>query len=146
MGYTRKATVQFFMKQYDKAMETYQALLSKEPENAEAQDGVRRCVDAINRGNRGEMTEEEMKERQAKAMAEPEIQGILTDPVMRWCSAAAFGLSWKSCSTWRITGSVRMPWISGSAIALAWRSFISSSVISPRLPRLMASTHRRTPS
>lgn len=82
-GYTRKATVQFFMKQYDKAMETYQALLSKEPENAEAQDGVRRCVDAINRGNRGEMTEEEMKERQAKAMAEPEIQGILTDPVMR---------------------------------------------------------------
>merc|ERR1719482_2380117 len=127
MGYTRKATVQFFMKQYDKAMETYQALLSKEPENAEAQDGVRRCVDAINRGNRGEMTEEEMKERQAKAMAEPEIQGILTDPVMRQVLQDFQDNPKAAAEHQRITGSVRMPWISGSAIALAWRSFISSS-------------------
>jgi stress-induced-phosphoprotein 1 len=28
------------------------------------------------------MTEEERKERQERAMADPEIQGILTDPIM----------------------------------------------------------------
>eukprot|EP00793_Prasinoderma_coloniale_P003985 PRCOL_00006826-RA len=82
-GYTRKATVQFFMKEYSKAMATYEALLKVDPQNAEAQDGLRRCVDAINRGNRGEMSEAEMKERQEKAMADPEIQGILQDPIMR---------------------------------------------------------------
>ena len=33
--------------------------------------------------NRGEATEEELKDRQARAMADPEIQNILSDPVMR---------------------------------------------------------------
>jgi hypothetical protein len=33
--------------------------------------------------NRGEMDEGELKERQARAMSDPEIQSILSDPVMR---------------------------------------------------------------
>ncbi len=33
--------------------------------------------------NRGEVDEAELKERQARAMADPEVQSILTDPVMR---------------------------------------------------------------
>ena len=33
--------------------------------------------------NRGESSEEDVKQRQAKAMADPEIQNILTDPIMR---------------------------------------------------------------
>lgn len=41
-GYTRKGAIQFFMKEYDKAMETYQAGLKHDPNNQELLDGVRR--------------------------------------------------------------------------------------------------------
>lgn len=33
--------------------------------------------------NRGEVSEDELKQRQERAMADPEVQAILTDPVMR---------------------------------------------------------------
>ncbi|CAD5196981.1 unnamed protein product [Musa acuminata subsp. malaccensis] len=82
-GYTRKGAIQFFMKEYDKALETYQEGLKHDPNNQELLDGVRRCVEQINKTNRGEISPEELKERQAKAMHDPEIQNILTDPVMR---------------------------------------------------------------
>ncbi|CAA7029063.1 unnamed protein product [Microthlaspi erraticum] len=82
-GYSRKAAVQFFMKEYDNAMETYQEGLKHDPNNQELLDGVRRCVQQINKANRGDLTPEELKERQAKGMQDPEIQNILTDPVMR---------------------------------------------------------------
>ncbi|URE39442.1 Heat shock protein [Musa troglodytarum] len=82
-GYTRKGAIQFFMKEYDKALETYQEGLKHDPNNHELMDGIRRCVEQINKTNRGEISEEELKERQAKAMQDPEIQNILTDPVMR---------------------------------------------------------------
>ncbi|KAK3041061.1 hypothetical protein RJ639_026858 [Escallonia herrerae] len=82
-GYTRKGAVQFFMKEYDKAMETYQEGLKHDPRNQELLDGVRRCVEQINKASRGDLTPEELKERQAKGMQDPEIQNILTDPVMR---------------------------------------------------------------
>ncbi|KAF8109856.1 LOW QUALITY PROTEIN: hypothetical protein N665_0090s0038 [Sinapis alba] len=62
-GYSRKGAVQFFMKEYHNAMET--------------------CVQQINKANRGDLTPEELKERQAKGMQDPEIQNTLTDPVMR---------------------------------------------------------------
>lgn len=41
-GYTRKGAVQFFMKEYDKALETYQEGLKHDPKNPELLDGVRR--------------------------------------------------------------------------------------------------------
>ena len=41
-GYTRKGAIQFFMKEYDKALETYQAGLKHDPKNQELFDGVRR--------------------------------------------------------------------------------------------------------
>lgn len=41
-GYTRKGAIQFFMKEYDKALETYQAGLKHDPQNQELLDGVRR--------------------------------------------------------------------------------------------------------
>lgn len=82
-GYTRKGAVQFFMKEYEKALETYQAGLKHDPQNPELLDGVRRCVEQINKASRGDLTPEELKERQAKGMQDPEIQNILTDPVMR---------------------------------------------------------------
>ncbi|KAG6475876.1 hsp70-Hsp90 organizing protein-like [Zingiber officinale] len=82
-GYTRKGAIQFFMKEYDKALETYQEGLKLDSSNQELLDGVRRCVQQINKTNRGEISPEELQERQAKAMQDPEIQNILTDPVMR---------------------------------------------------------------
>ncbi|KAF7139527.1 hypothetical protein RHSIM_Rhsim07G0103800 [Rhododendron simsii] len=82
-GYSRKAAVQFFMKEYDKAMETYQEGLKHDPRNQELLDGIRRCVEQINKASRGDLTPDELKERQAKGMQDPEIQNILTDPVMR---------------------------------------------------------------
>ncbi|XXG75933.1 hypothetical protein AAC387_Pa08g0397 [Persea americana] len=36
----------------------------------------------INKTNRGEISPDELKERQAKAMQDPEIQNILSDPVL----------------------------------------------------------------
>ncbi|KAH7659512.1 stress-induced-phosphoprotein 1 [Dioscorea alata] len=82
-GYTRKGAIQFFMKEYDKALETYQEGLKHDPNNQELVDGVRRCIEQINRTNRGDLSPEELKERQAKAMQDPEIQNILSDPIMR---------------------------------------------------------------
>ncbi|XP_065857988.1 hsp70-Hsp90 organizing protein 3 [Euphorbia lathyris] len=82
-GYTRKGAVQFFMKEYEKAMETYQAGLKHDPQNQELLDGVRRCVDQLNKASRGDISPEDLKERQAKAMQDPEVQNILSDPVMR---------------------------------------------------------------
>jgi stress-induced-phosphoprotein 1 len=85
-GYSRKGHLQYFMKEYNKAMETYEKGLSKDPDNGELKEGLGRCVQAINRMNRGMeegVSEDEMRLRQEKAMADPEIQGILTDPVMR---------------------------------------------------------------
>jgi len=43
-GYTRKGAVQFFMKEYDKALETYQEGLKHDPRNQELLDGVRRYL------------------------------------------------------------------------------------------------------
>ncbi|KAL2490048.1 Hsp70-Hsp90 organizing protein 3 [Forsythia ovata] len=82
-GYTRKGAVRFFMKEYEKALETYQEGLKHDPQNPELLDGVRRCVEQINKASRGDLSPEELKERQAKAMQDPEIQNILTDPVMQ---------------------------------------------------------------
>ncbi|XP_043722453.1 hsp70-Hsp90 organizing protein 2-like [Telopea speciosissima] len=82
-GYTRKGAVQFFMKEYDKALETYQEGLKQDPNNQELRDGVRRCIEQINKTNRGDISPEELKERQAKGMQDPEIQNILSDPIMR---------------------------------------------------------------
>eukprot|EP00878_Enallax_costatus_P025972 GHUV01027837.1.p2 GENE.GHUV01027837.1~~GHUV01027837.1.p2 ORF type:complete len:110 (+),score=38.51 GHUV01027837.1:600-929(+) len=71
------------MKEYDKALQTYELGLKHEPDNQELKDGVMRCLEAINRLAHGDATEDELKERQAKGMADPEVQNILMDPVMR---------------------------------------------------------------
>lgn len=40
-------------------------------------------MEAISRFASGNATQEEIKERQAHAMADPEVQNILRDPVMQ---------------------------------------------------------------
>jgi stress-induced-phosphoprotein 1 len=63
-GYSRKGTIQFFMKEYDKALETYQTGLKYNEGNQELIDGVRRCVEQINKVNRGDISAEDLKEKQ----------------------------------------------------------------------------------
>lgn len=82
-GYSRKGTLQFFMKEFDKALETYQRGLEHDPENAELKEGIERCVEAISRFASGKASQDEIKERQAHAMADPEVQNILRDPIMQ---------------------------------------------------------------
>ncbi|KAL0732979.1 hypothetical protein Bca4012_009189 [Brassica carinata] len=82
-GYIRKAEVEFYLKEFDNAMKTYVEGLKHDPSNQELLAGVTSCIQKINTANRGGLTSEELKERRAKGMEDPEIQSILTDPVIR---------------------------------------------------------------
>ena len=73
---TRKGHVEFFTKQYDKALETYQAGLAKDPENEELKDGLRRTMIEIQRGQTGQVDEAEMKEYKAKGKAAEESDEV----------------------------------------------------------------------
>jgi hypothetical protein len=44
---SRKGHLQFFMKEYEKALETYENGLKHDPENEELKDGMGRCIEAI---------------------------------------------------------------------------------------------------
>ena len=48
-AYSRKGTLQFFMKDYEKALETYQKGLEHEPDNMELKEGIERCIASISR-------------------------------------------------------------------------------------------------
>mmetsp|Transcript_20597 Transcript_20597/g.50670 ORF Transcript_20597/g.50670 Transcript_20597/m.50670 type:complete len:556 (-) Transcript_20597:396-2063(-) len=79
-GWTRKAGIHFFLKEYHKAMDAYNVVLKLEPENEEAKNGLDLVISKINESSQsGEVD----KERQQRAMADPEIQAILGDPQMR---------------------------------------------------------------
>jgi len=79
-GWTRKAGIHFFLKEYHKAMDAYNEVLKHEPENEEAKNGLNSTIQMI---NESQQSGEVDKERQARAMADPEIQAILGDPQMR---------------------------------------------------------------
>mmetsp|Transcript_115382 Transcript_115382/g.359348 ORF Transcript_115382/g.359348 Transcript_115382/m.359348 type:complete len:139 (+) Transcript_115382:355-771(+) len=77
-GYTRRGAAYMLMREYEKATSSYEHALSLDANNADALDGVQRCNQAIRRNEENLTTEE----RQAKAMKDPEVQAILSDPVM----------------------------------------------------------------
>eukprot|EP01088_Endostelium_zonatum_P019005 TRINITY_DN635_c0_g1_i1.p1 TRINITY_DN635_c0_g1~~TRINITY_DN635_c0_g1_i1.p1 ORF type:complete len:584 (+),score=193.96 TRINITY_DN635_c0_g1_i1:81-1832(+) len=79
-AYSRKGTVQFLMKQYHKALETYDKGLKLDAENAELTEGVNRTLEAIDRQQNGEVDEEAVKNA---VNNDQELQEILADPVMR---------------------------------------------------------------
>ena len=81
-AWIRKADIEVVMKEYHKAMDSYKKGLEIEPDNAACKEGLRRVTTMINYG-RHNMTEEQKKEQAAHAMADPEIQNILTDPVIQ---------------------------------------------------------------
>ena len=46
---SRKGHLQFFMKEYEKAVETYEAGLQHDSNNVELKDGIARCMEAVNK-------------------------------------------------------------------------------------------------
>lgn len=78
-AYARKGDIEMAMKEYHKAMESYKKGLIIDSTNSSCKEGLRKVQIAIN----SSMTDEERKERAAHAMADPEIQSILQDPVIR---------------------------------------------------------------
>merc|ERR1719152_599970 len=79
-GWSRKASIHFFLKEYHKSMDAYNAILKIEPDNAEAKAGLDRVIAMVNMASQsGEVD----AERQQRAMADPEIQAILGDAQMR---------------------------------------------------------------
>lgn len=74
----RKGNIHYMLKEYHKSTDTYQKVLSIDPENQEAKDGNAKVMAAINT-NSGQPDEERIRH----AMADPEIQGILRDPTMQ---------------------------------------------------------------
>jgi stress-induced-phosphoprotein 1 len=81
-AWARKGDIAVLMKENHKALEAYRKGLALEPENKACMEGAMKVTQMINAGS-ANMTDEEKKERAAHGMADPEIQNILTDPVIR---------------------------------------------------------------
>jgi len=79
-GWSRKAAIHYFLKEYHKSMDAYNKILELEPDNQEAKSGLDNVVNQVNSQNQGGQVDQE---RQARAMADPEIQQILGDAQMR---------------------------------------------------------------
>ncbi|KAL7570066.1 hypothetical protein ACA910_017101 [Epithemia clementina (nom. ined.)] len=81
-AWARKGDIEMYMKEFHKAMESYKKGLQLEPDNPACKEGLKKVMMQINYG-RATMSESEKKEQAAHAMADPEIQSILQDPVMQ---------------------------------------------------------------
>ena len=79
-AYSRRATCEYFTKAYHKALASYQKILEIEPENKDAAAGLRRVANVIE----GNMNSGKVDPQQrARAMADPEIKAIMSDPNMQ---------------------------------------------------------------
>eukprot|EP01033_Poteriospumella_lacustris_P011191 gene11190-7962_t len=78
-AWAKKGDIEFFMKEYHKALDSYRAGLQIEPENPLCKQGLVKVQQKIAEENAGSMD----AERAQHAMADPEIQQILMDPSIR---------------------------------------------------------------
>merc|ERR1712038_972818 len=78
-AYLRKANVLKAMGQTQKAMDVYSKAMELDPNSDEAKNGYKDCAVRQYQGNRGSNPEEV----RARAMNDPEVQQIMSDPAMR---------------------------------------------------------------
>merc|ERR1712070_599353 len=81
-AWARKGDIEVMLKENHKAMESFRTGLALDSTSAACKEGLRKVTQQINYG-RQNMTEEQKKEQAAHAMADPEIQAILQDPVVQ---------------------------------------------------------------
>lgn len=81
-AWARKGDIEMVMKEFHKAMDSFRKGLELESDNKACKDGLQKCMVQINYG-RSNMTEAEKQQQKAHAMADPEIQAILQDPMMQ---------------------------------------------------------------
>jgi len=81
-AYARKGDIHVLMKENHKALEAYRKGMEIDSTNVACREGATKVTNLINQGS-ANMTEEEKKERAAHGMADPEIQNIISDPVIR---------------------------------------------------------------
>jgi len=81
-AWARKGDIEIVMKENHKAMESYRKGLEIEPENATCREGLRKVTMMVNVGA-SQMSDSERKERAEHALADPDIQMILQDPIIR---------------------------------------------------------------
>jgi len=82
-SYIRKAHLEHVMKQYHKALETYDKARKIDPENVEVREGFERTLAAVAEQQRAASQGKVDKQAVEQAMADPEIQAILHDPHIR---------------------------------------------------------------
>lgn len=75
-GWTDAIDASLRLQEFHKAIETYKKALELDENNAEAQDGITRTRAAI-------ATSMGDEERAQHGMADPEVQAIMMDPIMR---------------------------------------------------------------
>lgn len=81
-AWARKGDIEIVMKENHKAMDSYKMGLNIDPQNSACKEGLRKVMQLINYG-RHNMTADEKKEQAAHAMADPQIQAILSDPLVQ---------------------------------------------------------------
>jgi len=79
-AWAKKGDIEFFMKEYHKSMDSYKAGLQLEPDNVLCKQGLQKTAMKIQELNMDGTVD---KDRTAHAMADPEIQRILSDPTIR---------------------------------------------------------------
>eukprot|EP01013_Petalomonas_cantuscygni_P022526 TRINITY_DN434_c0_g1_i4.p1 TRINITY_DN434_c0_g1~~TRINITY_DN434_c0_g1_i4.p1 ORF type:complete len:592 (+),score=178.84 TRINITY_DN434_c0_g1_i4:321-2096(+) len=79
----RKGKAYMLRKELTKALECFDRALKADPENAEATEGKAEAYRQVMQQSNGGGTEEEQQERMQRAMADPEIQDIMMDPMMK---------------------------------------------------------------
>jgi len=75
-GWVRKGHAHFFLKEYEQALQAYDKGLALDPNNQELNDSVQRTLAAMNQ-------HVDDKDRLERASQDPEVQQIMSDPVMR---------------------------------------------------------------
>lgn len=76
-AWAKKGDIEMYMKEYHKALDSYRAGLQIEPDNSLCKQGIAKVTEKINAADAQD------PERLAHAMADPEIQAIMSDPVMK---------------------------------------------------------------